>query len=82
MLDLYYSFSKTYGLVYDKEWLSEEKLNISDKINELLIHDLSTKGSCCRTCGTHIPIDSGYGICQSCYEKQRAERRPIHNDEF
>lgn len=82
MLDLYYSLSKTYGLVYDKEWLSEEKLNISDKINELLIHDLSTKGSCCRKCGAHIPIDSGYGICQSCYEKQRTERRHAFDGEF
>lgn len=82
MLDLYYSFSKTYGMEYDKEWLSEEKLNIADKINELLIHDLSTKGSCCRKCGAHIPIDSGYGICQSCYQKQFAERRFAFDDEF
>ena len=82
MLDLYYSFSKAYGMEYDKEWLSEEKLNIADKINELLIHDLSTKGSCCRKCGAHIPIDSGYGICQSCYQKQLAERRLAFDDEF
>ena len=82
MLDLYYSFSKTYGMEYDKEWLSEEKLDIADKINELLIHDLSTKGSCCRKCGAHILIDSGYGICQSCYQKQLAERRLAFDDEF
>ena len=81
MLDWYYSFSKTYGVEYDREWLSEEKLNIADKINELLIHDLSTKGSCCRKCGAHISLDSGYGICQSCYQKQLEERRFTFHDE-
>ena len=75
MLDLYYSFSKVYGLEYDREWLSEEKLSIADKINELLIHDLNKKGSCCRKCGRHIPLDSGYGICEECYRKIRYEKR-------
>ena len=77
MLDLYYSFSKVYGLEYDKEWLADEKLGVANKINELLIHDLSKKGSCCRKCGRHIPLDSGYGICEDCYRRIRHEKQTL-----
>ena len=82
MLDLYYSFSKVYGLFYDKEWLSEEKQNIADEINRLLIHDLSKRGSCCRKCGRHIPIDSGYGICEKCRQKTLKEKRKERREWF
>jgi len=39
-LDLYYSFSNTFHLHWDKDWLKQEKEKIADKINHLLVYDL------------------------------------------
>ena len=74
-LDLYYSFSKTFGFVWDKEWLMEEKELVAEDINYLLIHDLKKRGASCRKCGGPIPLDSPYSICNKCYQKQRRERQ-------
>lgn len=74
-LDLYYSFSKTFGFVWDKEWLMEEKELVAEEINYLLIHDLKKRGASCRKCGGPIPLDSPYSICNKCYQKQRRERQ-------
>lgn len=73
-LDLYYSFSKNFGLAWDKEWLTNEKELVAEEINYLLIHDLKSRGASCRQCGGPIPLNSPYSICNSCYQKQRRER--------
>lgn len=73
-LDLYYSFSKNFGLTWDKEWLAKEKELVAEEINYLLIHDLKSRGASCRQCGGPIPLNSPYSICNSCYQKQRRER--------
>ena len=41
----------------------------------MIIHNLSTRGNCCRKCGRHIPLDSGYRICEQCYQRIRTERK-------
>lgn len=66
-LDLYYSFSKNYGMTWDKGWLSEEKELVAEEINYLLIHDLKTRGASCRKCGGPLPLFSPYGMCDRCY---------------
>lgn len=75
MLDLYYSFSKVYALDYDKEWLDEEKQMIADEINHLLIHELSQRGASCRICGRHLSLNSRYGICEACHQRQVREKK-------
>lgn len=75
LLDLYYSFSKTFGFVWDKDWLMEEKELVAEEINYLLIHDLKKRGASCRKCGGPIPLESPYSICSKCYQKQRRERQ-------
>lgn len=73
-LNLYYSFSKNFGLTWDKEWLAKEKELVAEEINYLLIHDLKSRGASCRQCGGPIPLNSPYSICNSCYQKQHRER--------
>lgn len=74
LLDLYYSFAKTFGFQWDQEWLVEEKEIVAEEINYLLVHDLKKRGASCRRCGGSIPLDSPYSICNKCYQKQRQER--------
>lgn len=78
-LDLYYSFSQTFGLSWDRAWLSEEKELVAEEINYLLVHDLKQRGASCRQCGGPIPIESPYSICSKCYQKQRKARRSRKN---
>lgn len=74
LLDLYYSFAKTFGFQWDQEWLMEEKEVVAEEINYLLVHDLKKRGASCRRCGGPIALDSPYSICDKCYRKQRQER--------
>ncbi|WML35230.1 helicase-related protein [Clostridium sp. OS1-26] len=36
-INLYYSFSKTFGLEFDEQWVYEERIKISEDINEILV---------------------------------------------
>jgi len=74
MLDLYYSFSRTFHMAYDAPWLQEEKNRIAEEINHLLVNKLSQLGASCRKCGGPLKLNSPYGICEKCYQKQRQER--------
>lgn len=69
-LELYYSFSKTFGYSYDEHWLREEKRLTSDRINELLTNDLEKCGPKCRICGRPLPVDTTYGVCDRCFRRQ------------
>lgn len=66
-LDLYYSFSKNFGLAWDKAWLTDEKLRVAEEINYLLIHELKKKGASCRKCGGPLALFSRHGMCDKCY---------------
>ena len=37
-INLYYSFSKNFGLEFDEEWVYAEREKISEKINQLLVN--------------------------------------------
>lgn len=41
-LDLYYAFSSVFHYPYDKQTLSQEKINASERINQLLMEDMET----------------------------------------
>ncbi|MDP4178556.1 MAG: DEAD/DEAH box helicase [Bacillota bacterium] len=36
-INLYYSFSKAFSLEFDKQWVYDERINVSEKINRLLM---------------------------------------------
>lgn len=37
-INLYYSFSKNFKLEFDEEWVYEQRKNISERINQLLVN--------------------------------------------
>lgn len=71
LLDLYYSVSNTFRLSWDREWLAQEKEQVAEEINHLLVHELKKKGASCRECGKAIPLDSPYALCDKCFLKKR-----------
>lgn len=73
-LDLYYSFSKTFGLSWDQEQLSGEKDAVAYEINQLLINELRTKAANCRVCGAPLSLFSPYRICNKCFQKRREQQ--------
>lgn len=68
-LDLYFSFSKNMNMEIDKEWLDQEKLKTAEQINKELIEDLERYAKKCSRCGTQLPWDFMYNICEDCYCK-------------
>lgn len=67
LLDLYYSFSKTYQLIYKEDFLIEERIRVSQLINQHLIaKDL--KVATCRECGREMDWNSVYYKCDHCYQ--------------
>ena len=36
-INMYYSFSKIFGLEFDVEWVYSERLKVSEDINEILL---------------------------------------------
>lgn len=36
-INLYYSFSKTFGLEFDEQWVYDERIKVSEDINEILV---------------------------------------------
>jgi len=70
-LDLKYSFSKTMGTPYSLPLIREKKQETADKINEILISELTYHGKTCRSCGAHLSWDYPFGICEKCFQRNR-----------
>ncbi len=71
-LDLYYSFSRAFGMAFDHERLNEEKLRVSEAINEELVNLKNTHRKKCSSCGCAMPALSQHGMCQGCFESRRS----------
>ena len=65
-IELYYTFSKTFNLEYDAEWIREEKLKISIKINDVLISDVKKYKKRCGDCGKDLEWNSTNLLCPKC----------------
>lgn len=66
-LELYYSFSRNFNYDIDLEWLNEEKAQVSDKINEILVQRAGDFQRKCENCGRPMRWDSPYRTCKKCY---------------
>ena len=53
----------------------DEKLELCEKINELLLTDKKNFRKRCRLCGRSLPATWPYGICDSCFHRHRRPRR-------
>lgn len=69
-LDLKYSFSKTMGCSYSLPAIRAQKQETADKINEILISQISNQGKSCRSCGSKLPWDYPFGLCEKCFHRR------------
>ena len=74
-LDLKYSFSKTMGTPFSMELIREKKLETANKINDILISEISIHGRACRLCGEKLSWDYPFGICDSCFMNDESRFR-------
>ena len=74
MLDLYYSFCRSFGQEIDLAWIRAEKEETAARINDLLVRELAQKGKSCRICRQPMPLDSNFRICLKCARKIRRQR--------
>ena len=78
-LELYFSCCKTFCFDCDEVWLRKEKARTSERINQLLTNDLTKCGPKCRVCGKPLPVDTAFGVCDSCF--RRRQRAPARREE-
>jgi len=68
-LDLYFSFAKAFGTEVDEEALHEEREQVADWINQILLHNLRNNIRFCAQCGAALPLHYKGRLCQSCFRK-------------
>ncbi len=71
-LDLYYQFSVRMGKVIDTKWLARERAQTESKIMRFLLKGKQNYISTCRYCGRKLPVGYAFGVCQRCFQINRA----------
>ena len=69
-LDLYTQFSGRMNWVVDREEVAVNREWAQHEIGELLMDDKGQFEKKCRNCGTVLPWDYAYPICQDCYHSE------------
>lgn len=75
-LDLYFSFSKAFGCPIDRDALYDKREDAAESINQILLYNLKNNIRFCARCGAALPLHQSGRLCQSCYRKISALRRP------
>lgn len=65
-LELYYAFSKSFSLPMDLNWVNEERLRVSEKINNVLLTEIKKYRKTCKSCGAELKWDSLETECVKC----------------
>ena len=65
-LELYYIFSKTFSLPLDLKWVADERLRVSQEINNILLEEIKKHKKTCNVCGTQLDWDSLDTKCVKC----------------
>ena len=76
-LELNYSFGKNFNMMINNRYISLEKEDTANKINELLLTKLLDHERVCSICGKKLPWDCASDKCRVCREMihgLRAER--------
>lgn len=84
LLDLYYQFSVRMGKEIDVRRLEQERAKTEDTIMRYLSKDKKNYIRKCQYCGTPLPFDTAFGVCESCFKmrqegKEGRERREGKN---
>ena len=70
-LDLYFSFSKAFGVDIDEERLYSAREDAASEINEILIHRLKNNIRFCARCSKPLPLNYRGRLCDACFRKTR-----------
>ncbi|MGL5416501.1 MAG: helicase-related protein [Clostridium sp.] len=81
-LELNYSFAKNFKLFIDNKYISEEKENTANKINELLLTSLLQHERVCLDCGKKLAWDYPSERCRPCKEKHIFFRGDSYKPKF
>lgn len=73
-LDLYFSFSKAFGVPIDRDALYAEREKIADQINQILLHNLRNNIRFCSICGAALPLHFEGRYCNRCYNRKYGYR--------
>ena len=71
LLDLYYSFCKTMGLVFDSYEVSVLKQSTSEHINQILIEQINSVRSKCKYCGKTLGWNFPFKVCEACHSQRQ-----------
>ena len=75
-LDLYFSISKAFGGPIDRDARYDKREDAAESINQILLYNLKNNIRFCARCGAALPLHQSGRLCQSCYRKISALRRP------
>lgn len=67
-LELNYSFGKNFNMIINNRYISSEKENTANAINELLLTKLLDHERICSVCGRKLSWDYPNDICKRCRE--------------
>lgn len=69
-LDLYFSFAKTFACPVDEDALYDQREEVAEEINEILLHRLKNNIRFCPLCGKALPLHHRGRVCDACYRKK------------
>lgn len=81
LLDLYYQFSVRLGKEINLTKLKREREKTEDTIMRYLTKDKKNYIRKCQYCGIPLPLETNFGVCDSCYAQMRRGGEtdsPIH----
>ena len=73
-LDLFFSFSKAFGCTIDRDALYDEREEVADRINTILLHNLKNNIRFCAQCGAALPLHHNGRLCNACFQKRNQRR--------
>jgi ATP-dependent RNA helicase SUPV3L1/SUV3 len=74
-LDLYFSFSKSFGYAVDEDALYDLREDAAEEINEILLHRLKSNIRFCALCGAPLPLHTKGRLCGPCRNKEGQKHR-------
>lgn len=69
-LDLYFSFSKAFGCPVDHDALYDEREQVAEQINRILLHNLKNNIRFCTKCGAALPLHHAGRLCPACFRRK------------
>lgn len=66
-IDLYYSFSKTFNMDMDEDWVKEERSHVAKLIDKHLRERIRRFKRHCKSCGAPLPWNFMHPLCDRCY---------------